>query len=283
MAFSHKYPKTDAMTGDGSAFTLMQFVEYKRENPNSNPTERLTGAIRLPLPRMIPDSAQFTIDGENLGLWGSSMEQFGALGNILFPGYGWNGLRGQGVLNRLNVDAAFKLLRLYAPGISDSVLGMQWNRADGLVKNPHTTAIFQGVNLRRIPLNWRFSPRSQTDADELQSILRTIKERSHPALGLAGFALEYPDQVYVTFPNTKLTPIRKSFIQDYQVTPSSGNGIALFKDGSPVEIELNMTMIEVDIITRDELQNRNNTDPDSPQAVIPNSAVDDSPVNAISR
>lgn len=262
------------MSADSAAFTLMQFVEYDRQNPAAQPTERLTGTIRLPLPTAVPDTSAMSIDASDLGLWGTSLEQVNRF--AASAGAAWSAAGGKiDTFLSQNGGDIVKSLVLYAPGLSDSALGQNINRYFGQVKNPHTTAIFSGVNLRRHSLTWRFAPRSQADAEALEAIYREFKIRSHPKLDFNGFALNYPEQVYITFPNTKLTPVRKSFITTVNITSGSGDQIPLFADGTPVERTLMLETIEVDIITRDELEGTV-ASADDPETVV-NGAADDSP------
>ncbi len=247
------------MSSDGSAFTLITFVEYSRDNPAAQPTERLTGTMRLPLPQNVPDSSTLSIDGEKLGILGmidsdtpANIEKFAK--NFNWDNFNWGELA--------------RTVMLFAPGLSDSVIGNAFNRYIGQVKNPHMTAIFEGVNLRRHSFQWRFAPRSRQDAEELERIYKEIKIRTHPKAGLNGFALNYPEQVYITFPNTKLTPVRKSFILNVNIGSGTGDQIALFEDGTPVERTLTLDTLEVDIITRDELEGNGAANTDDPNTII---------------
>ena len=109
--------------------------------------------------------------------------------------------------------------------------------------------------------------RSQDDADTLNNIIATIKERAYPSTRLGTFSLNYPDEVYIKYVNLNVPSVRKSFVTGFNVNYGGGNGIAIFKDGTPVEIEISLNLMEVEIITREELLGID-TSTDDPNAVI---------------
>ena len=63
---------------------------------------------------------------------------------------------------------------------SPSIYSLDTQSFAGVIKNPHTTIVFNGVNLRAINLEWRMSARTQQETDIIKSIQDTIKLRAHP-------------------------------------------------------------------------------------------------------
>lgn len=257
MANLLRYPATGPFAND-SSHTLFQFVEYRRINSVTQPTERSTLSIVLPLPRSVPDNNRISIESRDLGFFGND---FGAMGQSLSDT--WSSVR-DGNADWLDI---LKFAASTAPGVSD-LAGGQIGRETGIVRNPHTTAIFSGVNLKTHSLQWRLSPASKADADAIQGIINGIKGRIYPSIRDAGgFALNYPDEVYVKFVNANFPDIRKSFITDFSATYGGANGLSMFRDGNPVETELNMTFLEVEIITRETITGSED-DSDNPNVLI---------------
>jgi hypothetical protein len=117
---------------------------------------------------------------------------------------------------------------------------------------------FEGVNLKSYTLVWRLSPRSQQESDQLKAIIDLIKMRTHPAEVLEGFALDYPDLIFVTFTGAAaeyLPIMHKAMVTNFQVNYGNGSGLSLFKSGAPTDIEIALTIQEINIITRTTLEN----------------------------
>ena len=88
-------------------------------------------------------------------------------------------------------------------------------------------------------------------------IIDTIKERIHPEEAVEGYALEYPDLVYVDFEGEAkeyLPKFYRSFISEVTVNNSSGEGMSFYKSGAPVTVELGIRFNETNIITRNVLR-----------------------------
>lgn len=253
-----RYPRSGPFADDAS-HTLLQFVEYRRINSVSQPTERSTLSVILPLPRSVPDNNRIVIESTDLGVFGNDAN---AIGKSLSDT--WSSITG----GDADWTQIIKTAASTAPGISD-LAGGQIGRETGIVRNPHTTAIFSGVSLKTHALQWRLSPASADDAQAINAIISGIKGRIYPSTRAGGFALNYPDEVYAKFSNANFPEIRKSFITDFQVTYGGSNGLSMFRDGNPVETELNITFLEVEIITREILEGTEE-ESDNPAAVIGN-------------
>ncbi|PCJ96786.1 MAG: hypothetical protein COA52_00845 [Hyphomicrobiales bacterium] len=131
----------------------------------------------------------------------------------------------------------------------------------GVIKNPHTTAFFDGVQLRSYALTWKMSARSQNESDRINEILQTIRERILPEERYEGYALDFPDLVYVDFEGESkeyLPKYYKSFISDLTINTSSGDGMVFYKSGAPVTVEISCTFMETNIMTRNVLRGNSN-------------------------
>ena len=128
----------------------------------------------------------------------------------------------------------------------------------GVIQNPHTNLAFDGVELRRHQFNWRLSARSQDESDALKRIIDTIKLRIHPAEAAGGYALDYPDLLFVEYTGAAanyLPVVRKSMVNEFTAVPQSdGGSIPMYKSGAPVIYDLTLSVCETEIVTRNDLE-----------------------------
>lgn len=265
---SYSYPVSETL----SSATRLKFVKYNRFNPSSNGEEETTAIVTLPLPVTIPDNYSIRTGGHDLGVFGNITND------------NWNKIKGLASnssndpvqdlkdMTELGVSATAQKVRsrTFSAAAALAGIGFAVNSSDfqntvqsfgGVVRNPHTTILFEGVNLRSINLEWRLSPRSQKESDTLKNIFDTIKLQSHPEELASGFALNYPDLVYVEFTGKieKYAPkFQKAFITNINLLPDSSNGMTLYKSGAPAIYTLQIAATELSIVTRDTLQEQIN-------------------------
>jgi hypothetical protein len=235
-------------------FTMLRFVEYSRTTPADEIQSRTTNTISLPLPVQVPEVNQIKSNSYDAGIIGN-LESF----TDTVSGTSVSDLvqRAQGEYASLSAKDIATGIAL-APGRfgDDRVTAAQVTA--GVIKNPHTVAFFDGVQLRVYNLTWRFSARSEQEANEINRIVGTIRERMHPAESFSGYALDYPDLVFVEFqgPTAEYLPkYYRSFISSMSFQSSSGDGMVLYWNGAPVSVELSLTFNETNIVTRDVIQN----------------------------
>lgn len=252
------------LTEDLSIGTRLRFCSYNRFTPGEEPIENQTALISLPLPMSIADSSNIKTTMTDLGPVIGMMDP--SLLNKMYNGPIEVFKDALEIGTSLTTDAlknmeqTFKVSGLkalaLAPFLSDSqksTLGV----FAGVVSNPHTNLIFEGVNLKSHSFTWRLSPRSLQESNALKQIVDELKMRSHPEEAFGGFALDYPDLVYVSFtgPTANYLPkIHKAMITGVQVNTGSGNGLAFYSSGAPTEHEINISMTEINIITRKTLR-----------------------------
>lgn len=241
-------------------YTKLDFYEYKRDI-GANAERKHVGSIRLPIPTNLRDNTAVRTNDTDLGILGNATEfiargsKIGEVGKQI--GDQINSLKAEsGVMGAAKIASMVPL---------SSDLGNLARSISGIVPNPHTTTIFSGVGLKPLSLQWRLSPRSQRDADELTRIIRYLKARILPTTESAAgmnYALNYPDLVKVSFVGTKdLEDYRFSFITNIGVGYGSGQSVSFFKDGSPIDTELNIELKEIDIRTREDYEAVSGTNP----------------------
>lgn len=241
--------------------TVLRFVQYERFVQDTSKKENVTAILTLPMPFNIPENYGMQISDMQMGAAGLINQQ-----NVNSMKNGNAGdmvqeimKKGASVYNEVisgggSTVAAGMLAASTLTGNSDYA-----NMASifmGRVQNPHTALMFQGVNLRQIYLEWRFAPKSEDESRAVKQILDTIKQRAHPAEVLGGYALDYPDLVYVEFTGKVaeyLPKFQKAFISNINITPDSSGGMNFFKSGAPTSYTLQLTLMEISILTRNKL------------------------------
>lgn len=258
---SLSYPLNESL----SSMTRFRFVKYDRFNPWDPGSEEETATITLPLPITVPENYSINTSQMDLGNYGMLNDD------------NWKGLKGatngsvMDILKQLTnsgisamtditrhknfgTAAALGLAGILTSGAPDTDIISSFT---GVVTNPHTTIVFNGVNLRNINLEWRFSARSEQESRALRNIYDQIKLCAHPPEIASGFALNYPDLVYIEFEGKVkdyMPKFQRAFINNINITPDSNNGMPLFKSGAPAIYSFQISATEISILTRDRLQ-----------------------------
>lgn len=263
---SSRYKTVSYPTGEVlSSSTRLRFVEYSRFNPMDIGSERTTSTILLPLPINVPENYAMNVTGHDMGAMGMLNNRNAEAVMNKTMGVDWSNLKSIAQLGAGGATEAIKSRgfsnRAALAGIlasrSSSDTARSITAFTGIVQNPHTTVMFDGVNLRTITLEWRFSARSEEDSKTIRRIYDMIKLCIHPAEALFGYALNYPDLLYVEFDGKAadyFPKFRKAMVNSIHITPDSSNGIPLFKSGAPVTYNFQLVATEIEILTRDILQ-----------------------------
>lgn len=248
-------------------YTKITFRKYDRNNPASAPTEKNSGTVYLPIPIRLPEQYTLNYNGMALSTSGGmnqalnwTNENYPKIQAAFNAGNGWrdaiSGAVGTAWNNRpdVKIDSWKQMAVLMTKEWADTQPGAAFGRLIGAVQNPHMTAIFEGVHLRNFELEWKLSPRSVQESKSLLQIERFIKQHSHPAFtnNTFNFALDYPDEVYVTFENTDyLEPIKKAVVTHISLDKAE-NGPAFYASGAPVFYSLRIGFMEVEIRTAED-------------------------------
>lgn len=248
--------------------TRLTFKTYQRFVPSATASESTTTLITLPLPLTIPDRSSLQTGNQDMWKWGLvNMEQLNR-GMELWSTESITQLVGTGMsvisdqMTRMEEQWKSSALKgLALSPLAADIIGDRRNfeLAAGVIQNPHTNLMFNGVNLKSHFLSWRVSPRSQQESDALQQIINIIKYRIHPAEAFGGFALDYPDTVEVEFTGDAakyLPKIGKGMVTEFDVKLGGGGSIAMYKSGAPVDVEFTLTLSELNTITRNVLDQR---------------------------
>jgi hypothetical protein len=261
---------------DAGFKTRINIYKYQRPRPGAKLLVTPQAYLTLPLPMQMPeDHYSMQIGQANLGEIGNatggnpSSESLSQLEQTLKERLGTNstagtaaaalGLAAAGASPMIaDLTGALSLLKGNGGGaVAIAALQGAMQQASktaqanlGVVRNPHTALLFNGVDLRTFTFTWKLSPRSQQQSFNLNKIINTIKRAMHPNLTLAGFALDYPDLFTVEFENNKegIVELGYSFCSDFRINPTP-SGQVFYKNGYPSIVEMSMTLKEFQIKT----------------------------------
>ena len=248
-----------------SIFTRILFHEYNRDVNSAVPTHRQVGSILLPIPEDVADQTSININNVDLGNLRAIMELgskgIDAVQSITSVESGAEVIKAAvNKFNDANASSSISQKIAMTPGVMDVFsAGRQLAElTGGVVRNPHTSALFTGVALKPYTFSWRLSPRNEDEANSMMDIIKEFKYRSLPsyfnAAPTSRFALKYPELVTVSFEGTDALPnVNFAFIENISIS-NFPNGPSFFKDGKPIEVNISVSLRETDIQTKESLE-----------------------------
>jgi len=234
-------------------YTRMSLRKYERPKPGSPLTPTMRTYIRLPIPQQLIDSFNISVSGNNMDLLGNFQEsaQMQAAGITLADKFK---AATEGSSTAGTIMSMVGMVAALTPGISDSNLAKFSQSQLGVVRNPHLTTIFEGVALKTYQFTWKLSPKSESEARMMNSMIDYVKAFMHPEIVGGGFALDYPYLATVEFitgsSSVNLPNVSDSFITGLAINSTGGGTAAFYRDGNPVILEISMSFQEIDIKTR---------------------------------
>ena len=289
MAQILRYPK--ASIGKNDDFLQIDVVEYKQpglsaSSPGSNAlgtTEQALGGskllstILLPMPQSVADS--------NSANWGENTLN-SALAAGLIAGKGvieegdlvsgamkagadifkkFEGAFTQGTGQKAT-SAIFSKLAIQALTGQDTTISGLISRETGAVVNQNVEMLFQGVNIRTaFQFTFDLIPRSQGEAEEIKTIIKTFKQQMTPKKGTTsssggGFFVKSPNVFKIQYrtgakPHPFLNKFKPCALTNMSVNYSGSGQYATFNDATPVHMILSLQFQELSPIYAEDYQN----------------------------
>jgi len=151
-------------------------------------------------------------------------------------------------------------------GVSGKLLGRLGTLADGTGSTIKNTAKIAGTPINpmvevifttRPQRQWMFevlmAPRTQTEAEAIREIIRTIRYYAAPELQAGGFVFIPPAEFDITFyrngeENTYLPRINTCVLEKIDIDYAPADGIyATFSNGAPVAVRMSLGFREIEI------------------------------------
>jgi hypothetical protein len=133
-------------------------------------------------------------------------------------------------------------------------------KSAGVAKNPQHELIFQGTNFREFSFKFRFQPRSRSEADSIQKIIKTFKRFAAPEMlsdTQNGRYFIPPGQFDIKFyykneENRDMMKLSTCVLENVSVDYTSlPGGFVSFDDGMPAQITMDLKFTEADVIYRE--------------------------------
>lgn len=253
------------------------------------PGTQIVGALVLPVPRQINEGYRVSYSSEDLGLAAPLVNAIGsAVGTVAANPFNPTSYLGaaQGFYNdaraatsALTGQAAALLATTVLANIDRGPIG-RLSRAGqqaisnqlGLIINPFTTAVFQGVELRQYNYSWLCAPTSELESRALENIIKTIRFNMLPKRSTGGLTLDYPHEVEYQLIGSKpefVWPTKPCVVKSFNVnrSPHQDAGPAFFaKTGAPAFIELSMELLEIQPLIQDDIDPNSSFAPPSSYA-----------------
>lgn len=222
----------------------------------STPTKRSTTTISLYMPDTVNNSYQAGYEDSNysdntLLKLGSGLSAF--IDSIKDKG----NMAGVNVIQQILAGAQKTQIGNILP--VDALL-----KAGGVAINPQVQLLFKGVGLRTFQFDFTFTPKSQEETQQINSIIQTFRYHAAPViqgndagskLGLyfvvpSTFNIQY---LFAGNTNQNIPLIGECVLESVSVDQAP-NGWATFTDGSPVQTRLTLQFKEMDIIDKNAIQ-----------------------------
>jgi hypothetical protein len=136
-----------------------------------------------------------------------------------------------------------------------------YQKATGQTLNPFREILFEAVDFRTFKFRYTFMPKSQSETDSVQNIIKTFKTHMHPELSSNSFFYISPSEFSIAFysngsENPYISRIATCALTDLTVE-YGGQKFATFDNGAPVEINMELTFRELSPMTRDLVNDSN--------------------------
>lgn len=241
---------TSYPTERGYYYCQLTFYNYSRPNAHDNGELKVVHTIYLPLP-----AGSNLVERQSLKLTPEDLGMGGALGDLFAKDE--LGLESASKTTMPIVERVVsKVGNAAIDGVGDGLVNFA-QQAFAYAPNPHTSVMFQGVNLRSHQFNWRMSPETPTESAQISEIARLLRFSSLPVFFNDTTALfSYPMICKVKFfAGDKEHPYLYNFskycmIQDVSINYAP-NGVPSFFSGTnaPTSVEIGLQLQEIEYFT----------------------------------
>lgn len=124
----------------------------------------------------------------------------------------------------------------------------------GMAVNPFLAMMFNGPRFKTHQFGWRFSPKNESETDELVKIINIFKAKALPTQTAGGAIFTYPDVVLISlYPvnaRNKMYKFKPAVLTQVSVHHAPTGTPSFFAtSNAPVEVELKLQLSEISIWT----------------------------------
>lgn len=145
-------------------------------------------------------------------------------------------------------------------GLANAPGGSYISARTGLAANPRKEMVFKGVDFRTFSFEYKFYPRSDEEAKNIEQIINTFKFHMHPEYKDAdSFLYLYPsefDIVYYTNygENQHIHKHTSCVLTEMSVSYGAQGNFTVFANGMPTEINITLAFKELTIPTKETIK-----------------------------
>ena len=130
----------------------------------------------------------------------------------------------------------------------------------GLTANPRKEQMFKGVDFRTFQFEYQFFPRDAQESRNVQEIIKMFKFHMHPEFADKNkFLYIYPSEFDISYysngsENSHIHKHTSCVLQEIAVNYTPNGMFNTFADGSPVQINVQMTFKELALLDKDKIE-----------------------------
>jgi hypothetical protein len=155
------------------------------------------------------------------------------------------------------------------PGINTQNLTTLLQKAQGFALNPQLQMVYRGTGLRTFQLSFTFTPKSKEESYSVNNIINRFRFYAAPSLsGIEKSSNSSSNENMFLIPpavfnlsffingteSTILPKYGDCVLESIDIN-NAPNGLAVYDNGSMVQTQLNLSFKEMDILTRDKINN----------------------------
>ena len=131
--------------------------------------------------------------------------------------------------------------------------------ATGITINPNSRVIFRNVGIRKWDLNFKLVPKNPSEANDIHEIIKWFRTELYPekfGIGDAMYGFKFPNKLDVTIGTgggwtpPKIKPVYLTNV----MTNFNSTSMAMFENGKPVEVDLNISFTEAATLERKDIE-----------------------------
>ena len=125
--------------------------------------------------------------------------------------------------------------------------------------NPFREMLFESISERAFRFSYKFLPKSRAEVDNIKRIIDLFKFHMHPELTTSNLFFIYPAEFQIAYyfkgeENTFYQKIAPCALTSLNVTYGGAGGMSTFHDGTPTEINMSLDFKELEILTKERLE-----------------------------
>lgn len=212
----------------------------------TRPVKRLETAICLYMPNQLNIRYSMQYEEESMATAQMIMKGGEAIVQALQGNFGKAGDQAQAVVSNFALTNGGNAIKSIGFG-------------SGLAANPKKEQVFKGVDFRTFQISYQFFPRDFDEEQNVRNIIHAFKYHMHPEFKDGdGFLYIYPsefDIIYYTGgrENKNVHKHTSCVLKEMNVNYTPQGQFNAFKTGMPVQINVDMTFLELALATKDKI------------------------------